>query len=303
MFIYSYKQGSASARALAEVTGARRIRHENSRFRGNQDKVVINWGSSKLPEQVSRCKILNRPEVVENASNKLKFFKTVGGACRIPPFTTSKAEAMAFCSNGKIIVERHKLTGNSGEGIRLVEANKPEEIQDAPLYVVYVPKKQEYRVHVANNTVVDLQRKARRRDVPDDQIDWRIRNHDNGFIFQRNDLEVPVDVRVQALKSCKALGLDFGAVDVIYNESKGRAYVLEVNTAPGLTGETLEGYARRFSQWNFNNVGGAVANGDVPEHGEHFDARLGREWVARARFNDVMDNGPRVFIEGGFGGE
>ncbi|MNY63636.1 hypothetical protein D3C86_2006230 [compost metagenome] len=43
-----------------------------------------------------------------------------------------------------------------------------------------------------------------------------------------------------------AIGLTFGAVDVIWNEYRHQAYVLEVNTAPGLTGTTLEKYAEAF---------------------------------------------------------
>ena len=41
----------------------------------------------------------------------------------------------------------------------------------------------------------------------------------------------------------ESIGLDFGAVDVIYNGHSNRAYVLEINTAPGLTGTTLDNYA------------------------------------------------------------
>ena len=54
-----------------------------------------------------------------------------------------------------------------------------------------------------------------------------------------------------AVNAVKALGLDFGAVDIIYNEKENQYYVLEVNTAPGLEGTTLIKYAERFSKlWN-----------------------------------------------------
>jgi D-alanine-D-alanine ligase-like ATP-grasp enzyme len=42
--------------------------------------------------------------------------------------------------------------------------------------------------------------------------------------------------------------LDFGAVDVIWNEKQQRAYVLEVNTAPGLEGQTVDDYARGIKE-------------------------------------------------------
>lgn len=258
MFIYPYKQASTSAKVLAETIGAKRIRVNGSRFKGSPDKVVINWGRSVLSEEVLKCKVINHPDVTNIASNKLKFFKAIDeynkdldwdeDAVRIPFWSSDKGWAEYSLKSGNIVVVRHKLTGNSGEGIELLEDGVAV-VPEAPLYVKYIPKKQEYRVHVANGKVVDLQRKARRKDVPDDKINWRIRNHDNGFIFARNELEVPDDVSAQAVRACKAIGLDFGAVDVIYNDKEQQAYVLEVNTAPGLTGTTLDGYVERFKNW------------------------------------------------------
>ncbi len=63
------------------------------------------------------------------------------------------------------------------------------------------------------------------------------------FVFARGGVEAPEDVKTQAIEAIRALGLAFGAVDVIWNEKQQKAYVLEVNTAPGLCGQTLEDYA------------------------------------------------------------
>lgn len=284
MLLYSYKQASESGKVLAEGLGIKRIKHEGSSLRGSADKVVINWGASEVPEQVGRCTILNKPELVANASNKLKFFNTLEGRVSMPEHTDNIELARLWSEAGFVVVERHKLTGNSGEGIRLVEKNCPQDITQAPLYVKYIPKKQEYRVHVANGQVVDLQRKARRHDVADEDINWRVRNHDNGFIFQRNDLEVPHDVSYYAVESCKLLGLDFGAVDVIYNERQERAYVLEVNTAPGLTGQTLEGYVERFKNWDFDNISGGYYGRPVEDLRQRVRARDdGIDWEEARR--------------------
>lgn len=247
MFIYPYKQGSESAKLLAKELGAKRIMLEGSKFKGSPDKVVINWGSSSLSDEALKCKVVNKPESVSVAADKLAFFKTVSDVSRVPKWTTNRIEAIAWNVDGHIILARHKLTGNSGEGIEVIDYG---EMPDAPLYVQYVPKKQEYRVHVFNGEVVDVQRKARRKDVPDEAINWRIRNHDNGFIFARGEAlgEVPDDVLVQAVNAVKACGLDFGAADVIYNDKQQLAFVLEVNTAPGLSGATLTGYVERLAK-------------------------------------------------------
>jgi glutathione synthase/RimK-type ligase-like ATP-grasp enzyme len=50
-----------------------------------------------------------------------------------------------------------------------------------------------------------------------------------------------------AINACKALGLDFGAVDLI-QDIKGNYYVLEINTAPGLEGATVANYAAAFTE-------------------------------------------------------
>jgi glutathione synthase/RimK-type ligase-like ATP-grasp enzyme len=48
--------------------------------------------------------------------------------------------------------------------------------------------------------------------------------------------------------SALALGLDFGAVDIIQDDG-GNFYVLEVNTAPGLEGQTIKSYAEGFNAY------------------------------------------------------
>ena len=53
------------------------------------------------------------------------------------------------------------------------------------------------------------------------------------------------ELRTTAEHAVEALGLDFGAVDIMYHENT--FYVLEVNTAPGLTRtRTLEAYANEI---------------------------------------------------------
>jgi len=246
MIVYPYKPGSNSARDLARAMGVRRISHRNSRFRGRPEKIVINWGASSVPEEVAKCTVINPADAVRRASDKLQFFRNA--ECHKPSWGTTVEEARALLDAYELVVARTILNGNSGAGIILVE--RGQEIPEAPLYTAYVPKRNEYRVHVFRGQVIDVQRKARRRDVPDDQVNWKIRNNDNGFIFARNGDalgDVPQDVLDQAIAAVTSLGLDFGAADVIFNDRSSQAFVLEVNTAPGLMGTTLDNYVEVFS--------------------------------------------------------
>jgi carbamoylphosphate synthase large subunit len=54
-------------------------------------------------------------------------------------------------------------------------------------------------------------------------------------------------VRAAAKKAVEALGLDFGAVDVLATDDK--CWVLEVNAAPGLGGSMPRVYAEAFKRW------------------------------------------------------
>ncbi len=121
----------------------------------------------------------------------------------------------------------------------------------APLYVQYKKKKHEYRVHFfrfSDGTckVIDVTQKKKR--IGATNIDTKIRNHKNGWVYAREGITEPTDLRDQALRAAAAVGLKFGAVDLIWNEKENKCYVLEINTAPGLTGTTLTAYVNAFKQ-------------------------------------------------------
>lgn len=109
----------------------------------------------------------------------------------------------------------------------------------------------EYRVHVINDAVVAVQRKVWPRGKKKlNAGDLKARNYNDGFVFQKEKLEdLPTkDILDQAKRVIKALGLDFGGVDVIWNQQENKAYVLEVNTAPGIEGTDIGVYASALGE-------------------------------------------------------
>lgn len=249
--ILPYKAVSESAKALADALGIRRIKLEGSVWKPKARDTVINWGSSDAGHSAFQGghRILNHPSAVKKASNKLSAFQVFKEAgVSIPEFTTQLDEATRLCAAGAMIVCRTKLTGHSGEGIVLVEGKDTDNLVRAPLYTEYIKKVSEFRLHVFGDEVFIVQRKARKHDVPDAEVNWQIRNHANGFIFARGGVDVPQEHKDLAVKAVKALGLDFGAVDLIVTK-KGEAFVLEVNTACGMEGQTLDDYVQKFIQF------------------------------------------------------
>lgn len=245
MRIIPYQMKSAGAKALADALGCKRVKHEGKAVI-YRDKV-INWGCSGTPRSILFTQhILNSFDAVARASNKLSAFKAFGEGVSTPKWTEKQEEASTWLREDAKVVCRTILNGHSGNGI--VIASKLDELVDAPLYTRYTKKSQEYRVHVHAGAVFFVQRKARDKEVPNDKVNWLVRNHHNGFIYANKDVEVDVAAQKQAIMACAALGLDFGAVDIIRG-SDDKFYVLEVNTAPGLAGTTLDRYVEQFSRY------------------------------------------------------
>jgi glutathione synthase/RimK-type ligase-like ATP-grasp enzyme len=79
------------------------------------------------------------------------------------------------------------------------------------------------------------------------ELSFWIRNHANGWIFGRHNVVSHPEAARISVAAIGALGLDFGAVDVRVRDSK--AVVLEVNSAPGLTGNTLAAYTAKIKEY------------------------------------------------------
>jgi len=232
--------------------GFGRIKNANSRFKPTNKTVVINWGWENIPEHVKGVgKIINDPTRSKYSGNKLEFFKTFHRHrdsdylynTSVVPWTESKQDAEKWIDEGSKVVCRTVLRGFGGEGIVL--ATTKDQLVDCQLYTKYIPKRNEYRVHYIKGQKCFVQRKARNKDIPDDQVNWQIRNHDNGFVFAFNEgHEHPKQVEETAQRLIRGMGLEFGAVDIVWNERQGKAYVLEINVAPGLENTTLEFYKK-----------------------------------------------------------
>lgn len=249
MIFFPYKLGSQGCKELAKALSCKRVR-ANGTFKPTPKHLVVNWGNSVSPKWTNPdTKWLNKPEAVANATNKLKAFKLLEGKVSIPPWTTDVKKAQEWINSGLEVVSRHYLSASGGRGITLCgdghdgRASARLPVSD-PLFVAYVKKKAEYRVAVAHGEVIDVTQKKHPQGSKDH--DSKIRSHDRGWIFARDGVEAPAQVTSLAVDAVKILGLDFGAVDVIYNGKQDKAYVLEVNTAPGLEGTSVEKYAVAF---------------------------------------------------------
>jgi len=241
MVILPYKLGSRGAKTLAQELGCLRVRPDT--FKNRRNHTIVNWGWGGVVG-FDYTNILNNPRAVAHASNKLLAFRAFKRAgVTTPEWTTERRVAIQWDTP---FVARTQLRGHSGAGIYMYDAGETPCI--APLYVKYVKKQDEYRYHVFNGKVIDVQQKRKRRETPNEEVNYQVRNKGNGWVYCRDGVTTRHTLADLAIASINSLGLDFGAVDIIWNEHQQQGYVLEVNTACGLDGSTVGVYADAIRQ-------------------------------------------------------
>lgn len=251
--ILPYKMASKSAKRLSVSLNALRTRSVGL-YKPRGKDFIINWGASIIPaffERVGHLNasganitFLNHPDRVASAVNKLETFRILHGAgISVPDFTIDPHIAAMWARDAYDIYARTILTGHSGHGIVIFNDN--DLIPRAPLYTKAIDNHGEYRVHVVNGEVIVYTKKRRRNGDQPTGEQCEIQNLANGWIYTRENLKRLQRIEDIALRAIAALGLDFGAVDVIKDEN-GDVFVLEVNTACGMSESTLNAYLSAF---------------------------------------------------------
>lgn len=236
--IFPYKLGSLSAKRLAQTLRVHRVSHY---YNAKRSDVIVNWGNSTPPHFRWMEQDLNKPQAIALASNKLNTFLEYRNKSfkNVPDWTTNPNEAQHLLDLGIKVYCRKSLIGHSGRGIVICE--KGDRLPIAPLYTFHTKHKYEYRVHVFKDKVLDVQMKRKRNGSLGGS---GIRNHANGWVYTRAEIQPSKELLSSSITAVKLLGLDFGAVDIGHRIIDNKFFVFEVNTAPGLEGTTLDKYAK-----------------------------------------------------------
>lgn len=241
IWVYTGGRLSESAYALASCNGYKRMTLGKGVKKGH---TVVNWGvgdDTKFPELDVDYTLLNCPDAVCRAVNKKHAFEIwAGHHVSTVPWTANKAVAQEWLDAEHTVVARKLLTGHEGNGIVIIEHGQ--QLCDAPLFSKYIFKVREYRVHATRDKAFATHMKIKDPKNKEPPKSWKVRSYANGFIFQRNNVPANAVRDALAVEAVAALGLDFGAVDII-EDKHGKFYVLEVNTAPGIEGQTTPAYA------------------------------------------------------------
>lgn len=110
----------------------------------------------------------------------------------------------------------------------------------------YIPTTAEFRVHIFQGETLKLSEKVW---TEGENYTPYIRNFEHGHTFRNSRTVTPTGqrlVEVYAAAAVEALGLDFGAVDVLVGDD-GYVRVLEVNTGPSLAENSLQVYGDKLA--------------------------------------------------------
>lgn len=188
-------------------------------------KTVISYRTTFRPR--------NRVITWGKESDKLTAFRKLSAVgVRHPEITTS----LPAQGRTGIWLARTLLNASCGRGIIVIRKDDP--VPPAPLYVKYVPKQEEYRVHVFEGKTIFVQQKRRRRGHEFTRDQKLIRNHDNGWVFCKDNVEISNETKALAERAAVALGLQVAAVDLVISVDDGLPYILECNSKPGLESES-----------------------------------------------------------------
>lgn len=225
----SYPSAEAIADALTELG------EEVELVRGSDGD--INWGRS------STNALLNRD--ITLTTNK-RIMRGLFAAYEVPmPRLMGYAEACVAVDQHQVVVGRPDIH-TRGRGLWICK-NRTElenairgtkKKKAATHFMEFIEADHEYRVHIFQGKSIRISEKFYNN--PDNKKD--------GYTTIKPTCsdEVRKKLRSAAKRAVEAVGLDFGAVDILTAENE--VYVLEVNSAPGVGGTTPRVYAELFME-------------------------------------------------------
>jgi len=241
MFFLYHRRSRPTGEILARALGCD---HGEADALTHDHGPLIRWGSRAVGPNgdTSMSRILNPSAAIGRASDKLESLSLMRDqGIPVPDFDTDP-EALVERVGFPILGRRTQHARATDVVLCLQRRDWRRRPRD--YYVAYVPTTREYRLHVAGGEVIRVQGKYL--DVSEDYLPW-IRNFATGYRFRAPRRRLHNTRLNDAVGAVEALGLDFGAVDLIVSDN-GSHYILEVNTSPSCSPLTGAAYVNAFAR-------------------------------------------------------
>lgn len=239
-FLLYHDSTDTTGRKLGQYLG---IDH-GKQVSGEYD-TLIRWGSRVHAGMAQPNTVLNERRAIGNSSDKYGALEQLSDNDVPVPRFTKRRERLGPSSDDYITYPAlgREQSHSQGTDIELILQQRDAYLTDNHHFVDYIPTELEYRMHVIDGEVIKVHEKRQRHEAENHAY---IRNYETGYVFLNPRERPPADSI--ALDAVDALGLDFGAVDVIRAEESGDEYVLEVNSAPSLDENNLRRYGDTFAE-------------------------------------------------------
>lgn len=236
MLIIAYSKFSApSAQRLAE-------QGEVDLVRSSTTEVDVNWGRATANSALN-------PDTSAATNKRLMRAKFAEAGVPMPNLLTEeemldRAQTAVLTGSPMTPVlgrpDRHAKRRGMWMITDVASANKAllgtRRKAAATHFMEWVESEREYRCHIFQGRSIRISRK----DYSEDKT-W--------LAVRPGDIDLR-PVRRAAKQAVEALGLDFGAVDILARGDRNQeVFVLEVNTSPGLGGSMPRVYFETFTQW------------------------------------------------------
>jgi len=239
MYLAYHRKSKPTGELLGQVL---QIPHGTEPESFSMGETLIRWGSranSSWDNQFDQ--VVNSYRAIELCSNKFE------SLCAMDDYDCETLiKVPDFCRQAEELIERvgYPILGRNnhharGTDIQLILQKRDLRRCNSDFFTQYIPTDREFRVHVVGSEVIRVQGKYL--DFSGEAQPW-VRNFATGYRFRQPRRRLRQDRLDMSVAAVKALGLDFGAVDLLLAED-GNCFVLEVNTAPSCSPLTLSAYA------------------------------------------------------------
>lgn len=209
---------------------------------GSGGNAVVCWGagySGNLPSLNGKTGSMDKYQ---------QFVAMRGAGVPTPLFFPGNVSTEAVRSYPLLARKKHHHGGTDIMLILQKEDLALRRAAGAEFFVQYIPRMCEYRVWIYRRRHLGTYQKVLRHPEQYTKVGC---NFDNGFAFDLARIETVPRAAIDAsMAAVDSLGLDFGAVDVLMGTDH-KAYVLEVNTAPGVEGprQGFAGLVNHVVRW------------------------------------------------------
>uniref|UniRef100_A0A6H2A5C9 ATP-grasp domain-containing protein n=1 Tax=viral metagenome TaxID=1070528 RepID=A0A6H2A5C9_9ZZZZ len=244
-----YGDNSSTAWKLAEEAEWEFInKYSNPEFTREND-ILIRWGIHNHPDWDYKVKgVLNcAPAIKLNCCKALAHYIMANNGVTAPRIEFLPGKISIYPS-----LSRWKYHSQAKD-IKFIHREEELSSRDwkAFYYTELIKSEIEYRFHILRGRCIRMSRKLPMRRFP--FVDPIIRSFQRGWKLRDKDgwehlPDIEEKAIEQSVKAVEALGLDFGAVDVVIQEETNIPYVLEVNSAPRLNALGRRKYIKAFKR-------------------------------------------------------